>query len=87
MWISKKKYNEMERSSFDLSERFIARGIEISDLKKEIEELKEGSHKCDVYCKGCKHLIVNYKGYHFYSPEKWVCALDRKCGNYEVEGK
>lgn len=83
MWFVRKKTREDTTEFYQRQLNAIR-----AEFKKTLEKVESaGKQKCDVYCKGCKHLIVHYKGSSLYSPKECFCALDRKCKDYEVEGK
>lgn len=52
----------------------------LPERKKELCKEASKPHKVDEYCVGCNNLIA-------LGGTKPACALDRKCKDYEVEGK
>lgn len=54
--------------------------VALPERKKDLFKEDFKPHKVDEYCVGCNNLIA-------LGGKKPACALDRKCKDYEVEGK
>ena len=88
MFVSKTKYEAVSFAWVEEKEKARELGRENQRLKDENAVLREKLKKyepgkCNEYCTGCKHLIERNEGSLFNATKIKVCALDRKCKNYE----
>ena len=88
MFVSKTKYEALAFAFAEEKEKARELGRENQRFKDENAVLREKLKKyepgtCNYYCEGCKHLIVRYEGSLFNTTKIELCALDRKCKNYE----
>lgn len=92
MFVSKRKYEELEKKLRDAEDKLIAS----ESIRKEVEEMlkkyKSNEHECDAMCEGCQHLIDSKEihvspyamgGYREYT--KKLCALDRTCKDFQAK--
>ena len=92
MFVSKRKYEELERKLRDAENKY----LDSESIRKDVEEMlkkyKSNEHKCDAMCEGCQNLIECNEWYvpksvwgqaHEYTSRK--CALDRTCKDFKAK--
>lgn len=96
MFVSKRKYEELEKKLRDAEDKLLAS----ESIRKEVEEMlkkyKSNEHKCDAMCEGCQNLIEGKEVYYparlygeLCSPPREMttrrCALDRTCKDFKAK--
>lgn len=96
MFVSKRKYEELERKLRDAEDKCLAS----ESIRKEVEEMlkkyKSNEHKCDAMCEGCQNLIESKELYFptgLYGGASSIpremttkrCVLDRTCKDFKAK--
>lgn len=95
MFVSKRKYEELERKLRDAENKCLLSESIRKDVEEMLKKYKANEHECDAMCEGCQNLIESKeiyvsKGlYDAYSyPREMTtkrCALDRTCKDFKAK--
>ncbi len=95
MFVSKRKYEELERKLRDAENKYLASESIRKGVEEMLKKYKANEHECDAMCEGCQNLIETTE---WYVPEGLYgslscprerntrrCALDRTCKDFKAK--
>lgn len=95
MFVSKRKYEALERKLRDAEDKCLMSESIRKDVEEMLEKYKSNEHKCDAMCEGCQNLIESKEIYvseglysGWCSPREMTtkrCALDRTCKDFKAK--